>query len=843
MFAAWFDGRDDLLLLAPTGSGKTFAASLPILAALDADRAEQLAGKTSVLVLCPTRALVEQHRDTLSTIARGLVALDRNEDGHRGDSSTREPLAVASRTGDTPSSERAAQKRKPPAVLVVTPESLAVLLGSNARESLDSLSTVLLDEVHQLSANKRGALLSVTLASLDALCRARGNERPRRVALTATAHPITEITAWIAGGAPSRRARTRPVTVIEAGAFRPPAIELLSVRSEEPFPSVGYSAKRLLPAVARAIAQCEGTTMIFVSSRPRAEAWTRALRDILPANMPVACFHGSMSADERGLVALRLQRAELRAVVATSSLEAGIDVPAAEQVLFLGAPATVTQAVQSAGRSRHRPDATPRALVACTDVADLVDAVAVRRCSERAEIEPTTVREGDEDVLVQGVLALLAMGSSSHDELARTLRDSRAFSALDDETIAIAVDHLRTGGDALAAYDEAHKIIADDSGLLALAGPHVHRAYLRGVGTIVDEPAVAVHFGARLIGRIEGRFAAALELGDRFALGGSTWTVLARPTPARMDVARAERDRGPVAQWTGSRAPRSDLVAREVARCYRALDECASSAEADGDEGSAACDAIAAKLSVDLATARLLLRWTSAQRAVSLVPSESRVLFECVRGRTRDTLIVYTFAGWAANEVLARVAAERWRVATGAGCELSASDLGLALVLPRNRAFSVQSRESALSLFAPSESAQLRSMLARTLEGSMLARASFREVARVSQLSTADTRPGAATPGLLYDVLRKHSPGHLLLRALDRTIWASLDGPRAERWLERCATSAVDFVRLDQPSPMSIPVLARGERTTDRVAPDDLDGALARAAHQLWLRAGGGELP
>lgn len=841
MFGGWFETHDDLLLVAPTGSGKTFAASLPILATIDADRGRYLASGTAVLVLCPTRALVDQHRETLATVARGLSALDRSD----GAAPAREPLAVASRTGDTSSSERASQKRKPPAVLVLTPESLAVLLGSGARESLAAVSVVLLDEVHQLAAHKRGALLSVTLATLDALCRARGNDRPRRVALTATAHPITEITAWIAGRAPERRADRSGVSVLEAGAFRPPSIELLTVASDEPFPSAGWSAKKLLPAVARAVARpsadasAGGTTMIFVSSRPRAEAWTRALRDILPANMPVACFHGSMSADERGLVAQKLQRGELRAVVATSSLEAGIDVPAAEQVLFLGAPVTVTQAVQSAGRSRHRPDETPRALVACTDVADIVDAVAVRRCSARGEVEPVLVRSDDDDVLVQGVLAVVAMGPVSHDELARTLRGSRAFSKVDDETLASAVDHLRTGGDALAAYDEAHKIIADESGLLAFAGPHVQRAYLRGVGTIVDDPAVAVHFGSRLIGRIEGRFAAGLEVGDRFALAGSTWKVLARTTPTRMDVARAERDRGPVAQWTGSRAPRSDLVAREVARCYRALDACVANARDDAE----AIASIARELAVDPAVALLLARWTSAQRAVSAVPTESRVVLECVRGRGRDTLVLYTFAGWAANEVLARVAAERWRATTGAGCELCASDLGLALTLPRRSALAVDRREAALSLFAPSESAQLRALLARTLEGSMLARTSFREVARVSQLSTADTRPGAATPGLLYDVLRKHAPGHLLLRALDQTIWTALDGERAERWLERCSRASVEFALLDQPSPMSIPVLARGERTTDRVAPDDLDGALARAAHQLWLRAGGGEIP
>jgi ATP-dependent Lhr-like helicase len=149
--------------------------------------------------------------------------------------------------------------------------------------------------------------------------------------------------------------------------------------------------------------------------------------------------------------------------------------------------------------------------------------------------------------------------------------------------------------------------------------------------------------------------------------------------------------------------------------------------------------------------------------------------------------------------------------------------------------------EAARSLFAPDE---LRAVLRRTLDGSMLAKSAFREVARVAQLSTADTRPGGATPGLLYDVLRKHAPGHLLLSALDRSIMAALDVERAERALRSLvAQPHVPFFVLDAPSPMSVPVLARGARTMDRVAPDDLDGALARAAHELWLRSGAVELP
>lgn len=817
----WVHTEDDLLLLAPTGSGKTYAVALPLLASIDRDRSASLANGTRALVLAPTRALVDQHQATLAHAATLMASLASR------DGVSRAALTVGSRTGDTKASERASQKKAPPAVLVLTPESLAVLLATDARESLRAVEFVWLDEVHQLCAHKRGELLSTTLATLDHFVASREQPRPRRVATTATARPAPQIARWISGSA------APAATVLEAGTFRPPELVTLAAPADQPFPSAGWSARRLLPAVARAIASVQGCTMVFVSSRPRAEAWTQALRDVLPPSMRVACFHGSMSADERGLVALELNRGELRAVIATSSLEAGIDVPAADQVLFLGSPSSVTQAIQSAGRSRHRPDALPRAVIACTDVADVVDACAIRRCANRGDIEPVALRAQDEDVLVQAVLALCALGPTRPDEMASALRASSAFADLNDDTLFQVIDHLRTGGDALAAYDAAHRIaLGADSDAFALCDAAARRAYLRGIGTIVDDPAVEVVFGGRLIGRIEGRFASGLEVGDRFALSGSTWKILSR-TPERIEVSRDDRSNGPVARWTGARVSRSEVVSREVARCYTLLDQCASLDEPQ------AIAALASGLSLDAGTAALLSRWSRAQQRVSAIPTEHRFVIERVHAPRADTIVLYTFAGWSANEAIARAAAERWRVATGAGAEFSASDLGLALVLPHRAALRTTSLDAVRSLFAPDD---LHALLRRTLDGSMLAKSTFREVARVSQLSSADTRPGGATPGLLYDVLRKHAPSHLLLRALDRALWSALDGPRAELVLQRLSASDPVFSQLDSPSPMSIPVLARGARTTDRVAPDDLDGALARAAHELWMRSGGADL-
>ncbi|MDP3276629.1 MAG: DEAD/DEAH box helicase [Deltaproteobacteria bacterium] len=811
LFAAW-GGAHDILLRAPTGSGKTLAAALPILASLAQDASTE--PQTLALVIAPTRALVDQHTRTLAHVAKGLWSL--------APMPSRPLPRVQSRTGDTTSTERARQKKTPPEVLVVTPESLQVLLGGSTRHALSAVRWVLLDEAHQLSLGKRGALLSVTLALLDGWIAKHGAQRPRRIALSATAEPAQTLARWVSGP-------NTPCDLVHVQSANPPQIELLLPAWEEPFLPQGWSARKLLPALARRIAQTQGLSIVFVSSRPRAERWAKALSEVLPSAMPVRCFHGSMSADERGDVAGMLRRGELRAVVATSSLESGIDLPDAEQVIFLQSPASVTAALQSAGRSNHRPGARAHALIAATDAADLVDALALVRCIHQSALEPLAPARADEDVLVQSVLAACACGLAD-ESLAKTLANSAPFATLRHDTLDEVIEHLCTGGDTLASYDAAHKLHWTEEGL-AFVDDRARKSYLRGVGSIVDDPSLEVRVGQRIIGRIEGRFAAALEINDRFMLSSSVWKLVSR-TPDRLEVTRDPNGHGPVARWTGVSAPRSELIASQSLKIYSHLDDSARRAESASVLGES--------LEIPTDIAAIMLRWAHTQRAVSAIPRPDRLVMECVQSARSDTLMVFSFAGSAANEAIARAAAERWRHCTGAGCEHLASDLGLALMLPRRTALDPRDPAQAMSLFEPRA---LREDLAVSLEGSVLARSAFREVARVSQLVvTGQQRPGGATPGLLYDVLRRHAPSHLLLRALARVTDTLLDVQRAEKTLAWMRKSELAFARLREPSPMSIPVLARASRGPEALAPDDLDGALTRAAHALWLRSGGGEL-
>ncbi|MBI5517837.1 MAG: DEAD/DEAH box helicase [Deltaproteobacteria bacterium] len=780
---------ENALVVAPTGSGKTAAVLLPLLAS----RAEtEPSPGVGLLYIAPVRALVSTHTAVLEGLVRDLGLA----------------LRVRSRSGDTSSSERARQVRSPPEVLVTTPESLGVLLGGAGSRILEGVREVVLDEVHLLASGKRGALLAATLEVLDALQRAQGAPPPRRLALSATAEPVEAMAAWVGPG-------TRVVAV---GGQSPPRVSLGSVALEEPYPPARWTWRTALPRVARRLAEADGLVLLFVGSRARAEQWALALRDVLPPRVPVACYHGSLGAEERAEIARRALAGELRAVVSTSALEAGVDLPAVREVLLLGAPGSVTRAVQAAGRAEHRPGSTPRATVLPVDAWDTVRAAAVVEALAAGEREPVELRARDLDVAIQAALGRVALGPCTREELSRTLRRSWPFQGLTERDLDAVLGFLSTGGDAFRAYPELARVVTDGE-RYALASERARRRYVQHVGTISGDAMVPVRAGDVVVGQLEGRYAALLSPGDRFVLGGRTWRVT-DATGAELRVRRDRDDARAVPRWTGGRGAFSETVAARAEALWGRLESARSPED------------VSATLGCAVGEGRAVWALVEAQRRVARLPSGARSTVELVREGSATHLVAYAFGGAMAHEVLARAVAWRLREKTGLGAEVSAQDELLCVSVegaPRLDERAVR------ALFSP---AGLREdFLAAAGEG-VLAGAYFREVARVSQLwSPERQRPGTVSPALLYDVLRKHDPGHCLLRALDHTLWTALEGPRAERVLEALAARPWALSRLRGPSPLAIPVFAWGAR--DTVSPEDPETALAAAAHALFQRAAG----
>lgn len=789
VFAAYARGRP-LLVVAPTGSGKTAAVMLPLLADLIARPPSEPAG-VRVLYLAPVRALSATQADALAAMVEALGG----------------GLRVAQRTGDTSSSQRAAQRARPPDVLLTTPESLAVILAGPSAAMLAGVRAVVLDELHLLAGGKRGALLSTTLALLDTWVARHGAPAPRRFAMSATVRPLEALAAWVHPGA----------QVVAVANEAPAELRITDPPMEQAFPDGSWAWRKVLPMVARQVAATEGTTLLFVGARTRAELWAVALRDVLPARLGVACFHGSLSLEERERVAADLRAGAVRVVVATSALEVGVDLPAVKRVLVLGAPAATSRLLQAAGRADHRPGVPARAEIIPTSALDVVRCAAVIGAARDGETEPLALREGDLDVAVQAALGRLQLAAASEAEVGEALRASHALRAMTDDELALVMGYLAHGGDALSAYPEMARAVTDGE-RWAISSRRSERRYRQGIGTIVGDVSVEVHHGRRVVGQLDGRFAVSLGEGDRFVLGGRKWRVVARTG----DALAVQPDRSPeraLPAWLGQRQPQSAQVADAVESLWAELAALVPSDDAEAR--------VAGRLGVHPVTARAVCAVARAQARASSAPGPDRFVVELHRDGERAHLVAFTFAGSMANELIARAVATRHRDDTGEGATVAALDE--AVCVTASAPLAKVTLATLRRWFSPDD---LRADAMRALDEGVLSGAYFREVARVSQLWLPGGKPGAATPGLLHDVLRKHDPDHVLLRALDHTLWTSLDGERALDVLADRAGRRWHVHRLDAPSPLSIP--ARTWMDRDAVRGDDPERALLDAANRLF---------
>ena len=385
--------------------------------------------------------------------------------------------------------------------------------------------------------------------------------------------------------------------------------------------------------------------------------------------------------------------------------------------------------------------------------------------------------------------------------------------------LAAVMGYLAHGGDALAAYPEMARTVTDGE-RWAINGRRSERRYRQGIGTIVGEVTVEVRHGRRVVGQLEGRFAVSLEVGDRFVLGGRKWKVISRAS----DALCVRPDRGPeraLPAWSGQRPAQSAQVADAVEALWSELGALAHL------EGDALTTRLTTLLGVHPVTARAVGALVHVQARRASLPGTDRFVVELHRDGERAHLVAFTFAGAMANELIARAVAARYRDDTDDAASVCALDETVCVT--GGAALAEVSLATLRQWFAPEG---LRDDAMGALAEGVLSGAYFREVARVAQLWLPEMRSGAVTPGLLHDVLRKYDPGHVLLRALEHTLWTSLEGDRAVAALTERTGRRWHVHRMDAPSPMSIP--ARTWMDRDAVHGDDPERALLDAAHRLF---------
>ncbi|MCX9077596.1 MAG: DEAD/DEAH box helicase, partial [Candidatus Methanoperedens sp.] len=636
---AWpaIQGGESALVFAPTGSGKTLAAFLAAIDRLLFAPVPARADRCRVLYISPLKALavdVERNlRVPLEGIAR--VAARRGEAVHM-------PV-VAIRTGDTPAEDRARMLRHPPDVLITTPESLFLLLTSRARAFLAPVETVIVDEIHAVVGTKRGAHLALSLERLHELAR----KPPQRIGLSATQRPLEQVARFLGGGEGVRKWTPRPVTIVDAGAKK-----LFDLRVEVPVedmsrpadgvpsaaaPDAGLSAasaetRSIWPAMhprLLELVRAHRSTILFVNARRLAERLATALNDLAGEEIARA-HHGSIARDERLLIEDALKAGELRALVATSTLELGIDMGAVDLVIQIETPISVASGMQRIGRASHQVEAVSRGVLFPKFRADLLATAAVTRAMQQAAVEETRVPRNPLDVLAQQIAAITTAGEWDVGELYALVRRAAPYSELGRAAFEGVLDMLSGRYPADEFSGLRPRVVWDRRRGVVRARDGTQKVVVANAGTIPDRGLFGVFLAGaegagRRVGELDEEMVFESREGDVFVLGASSWRIVGI-THDRVLVLPAPGEPGEMPFWKADRGSRPVELGLAIGKLTRELATAPREAALERLEREHAFDARAA---------RNLVQYLDDQRqATGSLPDDRTLVLE----RTRDEM-------------------------------------------------------------------------------------------------------------------------------------------------------------------------------------------------------------
>ena len=762
------------LLVAPTGAGKTLAGFLPSLADLIAQPREGLHS----LYVSPLKALaVDVRRNLLTPIAE--MGLD---------------IRVETRTGDTPADRKARQRVRPPQMLLTTPESLSLLLSyPDAALLFADLETVIIDEIHAFAAEKRGDLLSLSLSRLQAM-------RPglRRVGLSATVADPDAYRRWLAPGG-----EAGSVMLVEGEPGAPPDLSILMPEGSVPW--AGHSGKYAARQVIDIIA-AHRMTLVFCNTRGLAELIFQELWNENDANLPIGIHHGSLSREARRKVEAAMAEGRLRGLVATASLDLGIDWGDIDCVVQMGAPKGSSRLLQRIGRANHRMDEPSKAILIPGNRFEYLEAQAAYDAVMAGARDAESFRPGARDVLAQHIMGLACAGPVDPDQLLAEVTTATPYAALTRDQLDDMLRFVSTGGYALRAYDRFQRLVREPDGRWRLAHPRLAAQHRLNAGIIVDQPAVDIRFAnGRKLGTVEEMFAATLSPGDRFFFSGMSLEVV-RQTESDL-VVRASTKSAMIPSWGGTRMAMTTHLAGRVRRFL-----------ADPAQWH--------RFPADVR------EWLRMQAIRSVLPRPDQLLVETFPHEGLHHMVVYSFEGWNAHQSLGMLLTRRME-------ERGLKPVGF---VSNDYALSVYGLEPVADP-RPLFSADIldHEFIAWVEESSLLKRA-FRDVAVISGLIERQ-QPGARKTGrqvsfstdLIYDVLRRYEPDHLLLKAAWADARARMtDVGRLGDLIDRAAATLL-HVPLPRVSPLAVPVLIMIGR--ENVAQHETENAILVAAEAAFIAA------
>lgn len=693
---------NNALLCAPTGAGKTLSGFLPALSEL-IDGSHSGKG-LHTLYISPLKALtVDVHR----SVGRPIEELKL-------------PISYETRTGDTPSSKRARQKTKPPEILMTTPESLALLLSyDNAADYFAGLRYIIVDELHAIIHSKRGDLLSLGLSRLETLA-----PQARKIGLSATIAEPALARDWLCG---------KDGVIVTAPARVAPDIHIL--KSELPIPWAGHMALYAMPEIYSAISESE-MSIVFVNTRAQAELIFQELWRLNEKNLKIALHHGSLERDIRRKVEEKMASGDIDCVVATSSLDLGLDWAEVNLVVQIGAPKGVSRLLQRIGRSNHRLNEPSRALLVPTNRFEYLECIAAIEAIAHKELDGIAAKTGSLDVLAQHIFGRACSSPFAADQLYSEVHKAWPYQSLThddfDQTLQFVVD----GGYAMRAYDQYKRLRLTEDGLYELTSPKMARQYRMNIGTIVESPMLKVKMGNKNLGVIEEYFINHLTPGDTFLFAGRI-VRFDGLHDATVMVSRAASDKPKIPSYDGGKLPLSTHLSVRVRELLEEQGHWKSLPETV--EG-----------------------WLRLQNERSLLPGTDHLLVENFPRHGRHYMVAYTFAGRNANQTLGFLIMRRMTRNREKPLGFVATDYAIVI-------WSVVKPRNIPGLFSTD---LLGEELHEWLEDTPLLKRTFRENAVIAGMIER-RHPGQQKTGrqmtfssdLIYDVLQKYEPDHILLRA------------------------------------------------------------------------------
>ena len=751
------------LLVASTGAGKTLAGFLPSIC----DLIDPEPG-LHTLYVSPLKALaVDVQRNLLGPIEEmGL------------------PIKVETRTGDTPSDRKARQRAQPPHMLLTTPESLSLLLThADSAQLFANLKTVVIDEIHAFATQKRGDLLALGLSRLHKLAPGL-----RRVGLSATVADPDAYRAWLA---PYGDMDSVDLIIGDPGAEPNIAIML---PEDQRVPWSGHSGRWAAHQVMRQI-ETHRTTLVFCNTRGLAELIFQDLWTVNEQALPIGIHHGSLSVEARRKVEAAMAAGRLRGLVATSSLDLGIDWGDVDLVIQMGAPKGSSRMLQRIGRANHRLDEPSEAVLVPGNRFEYLEARAALDAIGEGALDPDVFRAGALDVIAQHVMAVACAGPFDEAELLAEVTAAAPYAGMTAEMFSRILAFIESGGYALRAYDKFKRLRKGTDGKWHVTSPRFIQQHRENAGIIVEAPVLEVRFrNGRKLGTIEDYFASTLSVGDTFYFAGLTLEVERIDAPELIVKASTKPARIPT--YVGLRMAMTTHLANRVRQFL-----------ASPEEWHRFPDDVR--------------EWLEVQQRRSILPQPDQLLVETFAHEGRHYMVMYSFEGWNAHQSLGMLITRRMESAGLKPLGFVSNDYALAL-------YGLEPIDDPKALLS---SDILEDEFVDWVQSSNLLKRAFREVAIIGGLverqqlgKRKSGRQVTFSTDLIYDVLRRYEPDHLLLRAAWEDARTRLtEVARLGDLVERAADTMV-HARLDRVSPLAVPVLIMigREAVAEGVAEDQL---------------------